>query len=41
MLLASVVHDVFSLPLDVVEKILRAVVVYAFLVVVLRVVGKR
>jgi len=41
MALATVAHDVFSLPLDVSEKILRAVVVYAFLVVVLRVVGKR
>ena len=39
--LATVAHDVFSLPLDVSEKILRAVAVYAFLVVVLRVVGKR
>ena len=37
----TLVHNVFSLPLDVGEKILRAVVVYAFLVVVLRIVGKR
>ena len=39
--LASIAHAVFSLPLDGLEKILRAVVVYAFLVVVLRIVGKR
>jgi len=39
--LAATVHEVFSLPVGVGEKILRAVVVYAFLVVVLRVVGKR
>ena len=32
---ATIVHDVFSLPLPVVEKILRSVVVYVFLVVVL------
>src|SRR5437879_5325470 len=38
---AAITHDVFSLPLPVLEKILRAVVVYAFLVAVLRVVGKR
>jgi uncharacterized membrane protein YcaP (DUF421 family) len=38
---ATIAHSVFSLPLDVTEKILRAAVVYAFLVVVLRVVGKR
>ena len=40
-LAAATVHDVFSLPLDVGEKMLRAVVVYLFLVVVLRLVGKR
>jgi uncharacterized membrane protein YcaP (DUF421 family) len=39
--LATIAHDVFSLPLPVLEKVLRAVVVYAFLVAVLRVVGKR
>jgi uncharacterized membrane protein YcaP (DUF421 family) len=33
--------DLFSLPLPAEEKILRAVLVYAFLVVVLRVIGKR
>ena len=38
---AAIAHDIFSLPLPVLEKILRAIVVYAFLVVVLRVVGKR
>src|SRR5262249_53595655 len=38
---ATIAHDVFSLPLPVLEKMLRAVVVYVFLVVVLRVVGKR
>lgn len=40
-LAAAAIHDVFSLPLGVGEKILRAVVVYLFLVVVLRLVGKR
>ena len=40
-LVAGIAHDVFSLPLHVGEKVLRAIVVYAFLVVVLRVVGKR
>jgi len=40
-LVASAVHEVFSLPVGVGEKILRAVVVYAFLVAVLRFVGKR
>jgi len=39
--LATIAHAVFSLPLDALEKVLRAVVVYAFLVVVLRIVGKR
>jgi len=39
--LAAIAHDVFSLPLGVGEKILRAILVYAFLVVILRVVGKR
>ncbi len=38
---ASISHDVFSLPLPVLEKVLRAVVVYVLLVVVLRIVGKR
>jgi len=38
---ATITHDIFSLPLPVVEKILRAVVVYFFLIAVLRVVGKR
>ncbi len=38
---ASISHAVFSLSLPVVEKVLRAVVVYVFLVVVLRIVGKR
>jgi len=38
---ATITHDIFSLPLPVMEKILRAVVVYFFLIVVLRVVGKR
>jgi len=38
---STIVHDVFSLPLPFVEKVLRAALVYAFLVVVLRVVGKR
>src|SRR5919108_352535 len=39
--LASVWHDMFSLPLPAEEKILRAILVYGFLVVALRVVGKR
>ena len=34
-------HDIFSLPVDVWEKVLRAVLVYGFLVAALRVVGKR
>jgi uncharacterized membrane protein YcaP (DUF421 family) len=38
---ATITHDVFSLPLPVVEKILRAAAVYFFLIVVLRWVGKR
>ena len=37
----TIAHDVFHMPLPVLEKILRAVVVYAFLIVVLRLVGKR
>jgi uncharacterized membrane protein YcaP (DUF421 family) len=40
-LVAAAAHDVFSLPLGVGEKIIRAVVVYLFLVVILRLVGKR
>ena len=38
---ATLGHTVFHLPLDAGEKVLRAVVVYAFLVFVLRIVGKR
>ena len=38
---ATITHDIFSLPLPVLEKVVRAVVVYFFLIVVLRVVGKR
>jgi uncharacterized membrane protein YcaP (DUF421 family) len=34
-------HDIFFLPLPAGEKVLRAVLVYAFLVIALRVVGKR
>ena len=34
-------HDIFFLPLPAGEKVLRAVLVYAFLVVALRIVGKR
>ena len=34
-------HDIFSLPLPAEEKVLRAVLVYAFLVLALRVIGKR
>jgi uncharacterized membrane protein YcaP (DUF421 family) len=34
-------HDMFSLPLPVVEKVLRALLLYGFLVAALRVVGKR
>lgn len=34
-------HDILSLPLPAGEKVLRAVLIYAFLVVALRVVGKR
>jgi uncharacterized membrane protein YcaP (DUF421 family) len=41
MTVATITHAVFSLPLPVLEKILRAAVVYIFLVVVVRVVGKR
>lgn len=41
MALAAVAHDVFSLPIGIGEKVLRALIVYAFLVAVLRIVGKR
>jgi|SRR5581483_3679820 len=41
MALATAAHDVFSLPLSVGEKVLRAMLVYAFLVAVLRLVGRR
>jgi uncharacterized membrane protein YcaP (DUF421 family) len=34
-------HDMFSLPLPVAEKVLRALLLYVFLVAVLRLVGKR
>lgn len=34
-------HDIFSLPVGVWEKVLRSLLVYGFLVVALRVVGKR
>lgn len=34
-------HDIFSLPVDVWEKVLRSLLVYGLLVVALRVVGKR
>src|SRR5918994_3644695 len=39
--LRSVCHDMFFLPLPAEEKVLRAVLVYAFLVIALRLVGKR
>jgi uncharacterized membrane protein YcaP (DUF421 family) len=35
------IHDMFHLPLPVVEKVLRATFVYLFLIVALRVAGKR
>jgi uncharacterized membrane protein YcaP (DUF421 family) len=35
------IHDMFHLPLPVVEKVLRTVIVYGFLIVALRVAGKR
>ncbi|HMK11537.1 MAG TPA: YetF domain-containing protein [Acidimicrobiales bacterium] len=34
-------HDMFALPVPVAEKILRALFIYAFLVIALRVAGKR
>jgi uncharacterized membrane protein YcaP (DUF421 family) len=34
-------HDIFFLPLPAGEKVLRAVLIYAFLVLALRIVGKR
>jgi uncharacterized membrane protein YcaP (DUF421 family) len=37
----EVLHDMFSLPVPVLEKVLRTIVVYLFLVVVLRLAGKR
>jgi uncharacterized membrane protein YcaP (DUF421 family) len=37
----EVLHDMFSLPVPVLEKVLRTLVVYLFLVVVLRLAGKR
>src|SRR6476469_1022156 len=37
----EVLHDMFSLPVPVLEKILRTLVVYLFLVIVLRLAGKR
>jgi len=40
-LVAAALHDIFSLPLGVGEKVARAIVVYLFLVVALRLVGKR
>ncbi|HZO49507.1 MAG TPA: hypothetical protein VFB26_05115 [Gaiellaceae bacterium] len=41
MALATAAHDIFPLPVSVGEKVLRAVLVYAFLVAVLRLVGRR
>jgi uncharacterized membrane protein YcaP (DUF421 family) len=35
------IHDMFHLPLPVAEKVLRAAIVYLFLIVALRVAGKR
>jgi len=35
------VHDMFALPLPVIEKMLRPILVYFFLIVVLRLAGKR
>src|ERR1700677_2266681 len=40
-LLHTLSHDMFSMPLPLAEKILRPVVVYLFLVVFLRIFGKR
>jgi uncharacterized membrane protein YcaP (DUF421 family) len=37
----EVLHDMFSLPVPLLEKVLRTLVVYLFLVVVLRLAGKR
>jgi uncharacterized membrane protein YcaP (DUF421 family) len=34
-------HDMFALPLPVLEKMLRPIIVYVFLIVVLRLAGKR
>ena len=34
-------HDIFSLPLPVGEKILRALLIYLFLIVAFRIAGKR
>src|SRR6476646_2336330 len=34
-------HDMFALPLPVLEKMLRPILVYVFLIVVLRLAGKR
>lgn len=38
---AQTIHDMFSLGLPIAEKVLRPIVVYAFLVVALRLAGKR
>ena len=38
---SKLIHDMFSLGLPVAEKIIRPVVVYAFLIVGLRLAGKR
>ncbi len=40
-LLHTLSHDMFSMPLPLAEKILRPVIVYLFLVVFLRIFGKR
>ena len=40
-MLPTVLHNMFSLPVPLAEKILRPIVVYVFLVVCLRVFGKR
>src|SRR5258708_2932397 len=37
----TIVHDMFSLSLPIAEKVLRPIIVYVFLVIVLRVFGKR
>ena len=39
--LASAIHDMFHLGLPVAEKMLRPIIVYVFLVIVLRIFGKR